>query len=173
MQFVPFRTGPEVLTGVMRGDVQLFVDAPPLIAPQAKVGALKVLAVTGRVREPDLPDVPTIAEAGFPGAEAEAWLGLIAPAKAPGEAVTDLNRKIAAIMVAPDVQQPFAKLSFRSLTGSSDTLRQLIDEGPAVGPGYQGSRHQARLGGSNDDGKAARTQSIFKRKLDAEAAADS
>lgn len=129
VQFVPFRTGPEGLTGVMRGDVQLFVDAPPLIAPQVKVGAVKVLAVTGRVREPDLPDIPTIAEAGFPGAEAEAWFGLVAPAKAPGEAVTELNRKIAAIMVAPDVQQQFAKLSFRSLAGSNDTLRQLIDEG--------------------------------------------
>lgn len=129
VQFVPFRTGPEGLTGVMRGDVQLFVDAPPLIAPQVKVGAVKALAVTGRQREPDLPDVPTVAEAGFPSAEAEAWFGLVAPAKAPGEALTDLNRKVAAIMATPEVQQQFAKLSFRALAGSSDTLRQLIDEG--------------------------------------------
>ena len=129
VQFVPFRTGPEGLTAVMRGDVQLFVDAPPLIAPQVMAGAVKALAVTGRVREPDLPDVPTVAEAGLASAEAEAWFGLVAPAKAPGEVLIDLNRKVAAIVAAPEVQQQFAKLSFRPLTGSSDTLRQLVNEG--------------------------------------------
>ena len=127
--FVPFRTGPEGLTAALRGDVQLFVDAPPLIVPHVRTGALKALAVTGRERESSLPEVPTIAEAGFPGAEAEAWFGLVAPAKTPAETLTYLGRKVAAIVQTPQVQEQFAKLSFRPLAGSGDTLRELIDEG--------------------------------------------
>lgn len=127
--FVPFRSGPEGLAAAMRGDVQLFVDAPPLIAPQVKAGTLKALAVTGRERESDLPGVPTVAEAGFPGAQAEAWFGLVAPARTPSDVLTYLGQKVAAIVQTPEVQQQFGKLSFRPLAGSGDTLRQLIDEG--------------------------------------------
>lgn len=59
------------MNAVIRGDVQLFVDAPPLIAPQAKSGNVKALVVTGRVREKELPEVETIAEAGFSDAQGE------------------------------------------------------------------------------------------------------
>ncbi|MEW6644708.1 MAG: tripartite tricarboxylate transporter substrate binding protein [Pseudomonadota bacterium] len=127
--FVPFRTGPEGLTGVMRGDVQLFVDAPPLIAPQVKAGAVKALAVTGSVREPDLPDVPTVAEAGFPGAEAEAWLGLVARAGTPDGILAELNRMVSGIMATAEVREQFARLSFRPLAGSREAFRAMIDDG--------------------------------------------
>ncbi|MGO4713209.1 Bug family tripartite tricarboxylate transporter substrate binding protein [Bradyrhizobium sp. 2TAF24] len=127
--FVPFRSGPEGLTGVMRGDVQLFVDAPPLIVPQVKVGAVRALAVTGSVREPDLPEVQTLAEAGFPGAQAEAWIGLVARAGTPEDILAALNRAAGTIMTRPDVQEQVAKLSFRPLTGSRDAFRAMIDEG--------------------------------------------
>jgi tripartite-type tricarboxylate transporter receptor subunit TctC len=89
---VPFRSGQDGLTAVMRGDTQAFVDAPTIISPQAKAGALKVLVVTGREREPELPQVPTVAEIGFPQAQSEAWIGLVAPAQTPPEIVSQLNQ---------------------------------------------------------------------------------
>jgi tripartite-type tricarboxylate transporter receptor subunit TctC len=127
--FVPFRTGVDGLSAALRGDVHLFVDAPPLIAPHVRTGALKAVAVTGREREPELPGVPTVAEESFPGAEAEIWLGLVAPAGTPDVVVAYLGQKLAALMQVPQFQQKFAKLSFRPLPGSGNTLRALIDEG--------------------------------------------
>jgi tripartite-type tricarboxylate transporter receptor subunit TctC len=126
LAFIPFRTGPEGLTGVMRGDVQVFIDAPPMIAPQAKVGTIKVLAVTGRAREPELPDVQTVAEAGFPIVEGEAWIGLVAPAQTPSEISARLNHEIAAILAAPEVQQRLAVLSFRPFIATRGEFRTLI-----------------------------------------------
>jgi tripartite-type tricarboxylate transporter receptor subunit TctC len=126
LAFIPFKTGPEALIGVMRGDVQVFIDAPPMIAPQAKAGAIKVLAVTGRAREPELPDVQTVAEAGFPIVEGEAWIGLVAPARTPMEISARLNHEIAAILVTPEVQQRLAVLSFRPFIATADEFRTLI-----------------------------------------------
>lgn len=128
VEFVPFRTGPDGLAGVMRGDVQLFVDAPPLIAPQAKTGAIKVLAVTGRAREAELPGVPTIAELGFANVEGEAWMGLVAPAGTPPAIVARLNRDIGALLAEPDVRQRLVVLSFRPFAASQDQFIELIRE---------------------------------------------
>jgi tripartite-type tricarboxylate transporter receptor subunit TctC len=133
--FIPFRTGPEGLTGVMRGDVSLFVDAPPMIAPQVKAGTIKVLGVTGRTREPELPDAQTTAEAGFPNVEGEAWIGLVAPARTPTEISMRLNHEIAAVLAALEVQQRLAVLSFRPFIATADEFRTLIaDEHKRWGP---------------------------------------
>jgi len=132
---IPFRTCPEGLTGVMRGDVQVFIDAPPMIAPQAKAGTVKVLAVTGRAREPELPDVQTVAEAGFPDVRGEAWIGLVAPRGTPKEVSARLSHEIAGILNAPDVVQRLAVLSFRPFIETSDAFRALIaDEHKRWGP---------------------------------------
>lgn len=128
LAFIPFRTGPEGLTAVMRGDVQLFVDAPPIIAPQSKAGAVKVLVVTGRSREPELPDVQTVEEAGFPEARAEAWLGLVSPAGTPRETIALLNGEIKKVLAAPDVQERLAILSFRPFIATADEFANLIRE---------------------------------------------
>ena len=73
--FVPFGTGPAALTAAMRGDVQLFMDGPSIIAPQVNDRALRALVVTSSRRQDTLPEVPTLAEAGFPKAEMESWMG--------------------------------------------------------------------------------------------------
>jgi len=126
LAFIPFRTGPEGLTAVMRGDVQVFIDAPATIAPQARAGTIKVLAVTGSAREPELPDVQTAAEAGFPSVQGEAWIGLVAPARTPTEILQRLNHDIAAILEAPEVRQRLAVISFRPVIATRDEFRTLI-----------------------------------------------
>jgi tripartite-type tricarboxylate transporter receptor subunit TctC len=128
VRFVPFRTGPEGLTSVMRGDVQLFVDAAPIIVPQVKAGTIKALVVTGRSREPELPDVQTIAEAGFPAAQAEAWFGLVAPTGTPTAIVARLNQEIGNILALPEVQQRLRTLSFQPLVKTAEEFRSSLDE---------------------------------------------
>jgi tripartite-type tricarboxylate transporter receptor subunit TctC len=123
---VPYVKGPDGIVGVMRGDVQIFVDAPTIIAPQVKTGGLKALAVTGPARDDQLPGVPTIAEAGLPAAEAEAWIGLVAAAGTPIPLVARINRELVAILANPDVRRRLAVLSFAPMIESPEEFKKLI-----------------------------------------------
>jgi tripartite-type tricarboxylate transporter receptor subunit TctC len=124
--FVPFKSGPEGVNAVLRGDVQLFVDGALVVAAQVKARTLKALAVTGRVREKELPDVPTVAESGYSAILAEPWIGLVAPAHTPAEIVERLNREIAGILHDEDLQRRLEALGFVTVTGSPAEFRALI-----------------------------------------------
>jgi tripartite-type tricarboxylate transporter receptor subunit TctC len=124
--FVPYTSGAEGMTGAIRGDVQVFVDAPTIIAPQVRDGKIRALAVTGRAREKQLPDVPTVAEAGLPGAQAEAWIGLVAPARVPQHVAERLNRELAAILRNADFQARLELLSFVPVFASPQQFAQMI-----------------------------------------------
>jgi len=91
---VPYRGGAPALTDVMGGHVPLAVLSVLQVLPQVQARQLKALAVTSRERTDVLPDVPSIAEAGVPGYEAELWFGVIAPAGTPDAIVDRLNREI-------------------------------------------------------------------------------
>ena len=107
VNFVTYKSGLEGLTGVMRGDVQMLLDSPVIMVPEVRAGTIRVLTVTGHSREPELPDVPTIAEAGFPpSAEYESWFGLVAPSRTSPEIVARLNREVATILTNPGICQP-------------------------------------------------------------------
>jgi tripartite-type tricarboxylate transporter receptor subunit TctC len=125
---IPHKSGVDGMTAVMRGDVQIFVDAPTIIAPQVKAGAVKALAVTGRSREAELPGVPTVSEAGYPSAQAEAWIGLVAPAHTPSQIVSRINRELVAILGDVDFRRRLEKLSFAPMIGSPEQFRTLIQE---------------------------------------------
>jgi tripartite-type tricarboxylate transporter receptor subunit TctC len=125
---IPHRSGVDGMTAVLRGDVQIFVDAPTIIAPQVKAGAVKALAVTGRSREAELPGVPTVSEAGYPSAQAEAWIGLVAPAHTPSQIVSHINRVLVAILGDVDFRRRLEKLSFAPMIGSPEEFRTLIQE---------------------------------------------
>jgi tripartite-type tricarboxylate transporter receptor subunit TctC len=125
---VPHKSGVDGITAVMRGDVQIFVDAPTIIAPQVIAGAVRALAVTGRSREAELPGVPTVSEAGYPSAQAEAWIGLVAPAHTPSQIVSRINRALVAILGDVDFRRRLEKLSFAPMIGSPEEFRTLIQE---------------------------------------------
>jgi tripartite-type tricarboxylate transporter receptor subunit TctC len=124
--FVPFKSGPEGVNAVLRGDVQLFVDAPLIVAEHVKARSLKALAVTGHVRETELPEVPTVGEAGFPAILGEAWIGLVAPARTPPDIVERLNREVTGVLQNPDLRRRLETLSFVTVTGSPAQFRALI-----------------------------------------------
>jgi tripartite-type tricarboxylate transporter receptor subunit TctC len=124
--FVPFKSGPEGVNAVLRGDVQMFVDGALIVAAQVKAGRLKALAVTGSAREKELPDVPTVAESGFPAILAEPWIGLVAPARTPPEIVERLNREITGILQNEDLRRRLQALGFVPVTKSPAQFRALI-----------------------------------------------
>jgi tripartite-type tricarboxylate transporter receptor subunit TctC len=86
--------------------------------PHIKSGKLRAIAQTGAKRSPALPDVPTIAESGFPGFEATAWYGVHAPAHTPKPIVTRLNTEFVKALNLPDVKERLSSLGFE-IAGST------------------------------------------------------
>jgi tripartite-type tricarboxylate transporter receptor subunit TctC len=133
--FVPFKSGLDGVNAVLRGDVQLFVDSPLIVAGHVRAGSLKALAVTGRAREKELPEIPTVVESGYSAILAEPWIGLVAPARTPAEIVERLNREITGILKTEDLQRRLQALSFVTVTGSPAQFGALIrDEHARWGP---------------------------------------
>ncbi|MGE0801549.1 MAG: Bug family tripartite tricarboxylate transporter substrate binding protein [Lautropia sp.] len=100
---VPYKNDFEALIGVMRGDIAFQFGAPSTCLPHIRAGKLVPLAWSSPQRNPALPDVPTIAESGYPGFSSSAWFGLIAPKKTPGPIIERLSKEIREIMALPDV----------------------------------------------------------------------
>ena len=98
MIHVPYRGSGPALQDLVAGRIGLMLDVVMTSYPYVKQGKLRALAVTSSKRSPLLPDVPTVAEQGFPGFEAIVWFGIFAPAKTPAPIVQKLNREIAGVL---------------------------------------------------------------------------
>ena len=99
---VPYKgSGPSIID-VMGGQIQYTFDAPPAVLAQVQAGKLKAIAVAAAKRLPQLPLVPTLAEAGLPGFTAGTWFGLLAPAKTPRAVIDRLNSATVAALNATD-----------------------------------------------------------------------
>jgi tripartite-type tricarboxylate transporter receptor subunit TctC len=109
---VPFNGAGPAIQSTLGGHTPMAFTALPPAAPLIKEGKLRALAVTSASRSPALPDVPTMAEAGLPGQEADTLQGVLVPAKTPPEIVALLHREIVKAIASPDVQQRFAELGF-------------------------------------------------------------
>lgn len=107
MTHVPYKGGAEVVAAVVGGHVMLFFSGIPPAIPHVKSGRLRAVAVSIRQRVSSLPDVPTVAESGFPGFDIAAWFGYFAPAGAPRAVVTKLNSSVNAILRNPEVVKLF------------------------------------------------------------------
>jgi tripartite-type tricarboxylate transporter receptor subunit TctC len=108
---VPFKGGGPALTNVIAGQVQALFSIALAATPQVKAGRVRALAITSASRSPVAPDLPTIAESGFPGFEVIGWFGWLAPAKAPREIVDRLNREIVRILNMSAVHDRLLSLS--------------------------------------------------------------
>lgn len=104
MVHVPYKGSGAAISDVLGGQVQVFMTTPPSVMGHVQAGKLKALAVTGKARHPSLPDVPTTAEAGLPGFEIEAWVGLFAPAGTPPAAVQALSEKVKLALATPEAK---------------------------------------------------------------------
>ena len=99
---VPYKGGPQALTDVIGGQVQIMIGTLAVSLSQIRAGRLKALGVSSARRTPLLPDVPTIAESGVPGYEINIWWGVLGPTGMPNQVLAKLNGEIAAILNQPE-----------------------------------------------------------------------
>ena len=118
MTHIPYKGGGQAITDLLGGHVQVMFSGFSAAMPHIKAGKIRALAVTGAKRSPALPEAPTIAEQGFPGFEATAWYGVLAPANTPKPVVTRLHGEIVKILKLPDVTQRLDGLGFE-IVGSN------------------------------------------------------
>ena len=109
---VPFGGAGPAIQSAVGGHTPVAFSALPPAAPQVQGGKLRALAVTSAKRSAALPDVPTLAEAGFKGQESETMQGLFVPAGTPKDLVDLLNKEIVKVMALPDVKEKCAQLGF-------------------------------------------------------------
>ena len=126
MRHVPYRGASPALADLLGGQVDLMFDTIAQSIPQIKAGKLKALGVTTARRSSALPDVPTIAEAGLPGYELSAWIGLIAPAGTPDLIVQKLQIEIARIVNSPEVVEALRPQGLELVSTSSEEFSALI-----------------------------------------------
>jgi len=105
---VPYRSAGAVASGVVSGEVKIAFSSVPSLAPFARRGQVRALAVTGSARSAALPDVPTVAESGYPGFEVKSWYGIVAPAGTSAEIVAKLRRALARVADSPDLRERIA-----------------------------------------------------------------
>jgi tripartite-type tricarboxylate transporter receptor subunit TctC len=124
---VPFNGSPPAVTATVQGETQaMFAVMQPLQA-QVQAGKLRALAVTTARRFPLLPDLPTIAESGYPGFEALAWNGVMVPAGTPKPVIARLNAEINAILGQPNVVAKLRASGFDLIGGTPEDLGSLIE----------------------------------------------
>jgi tripartite-type tricarboxylate transporter receptor subunit TctC len=126
IQVVPFRGGNQALTELLGKRLDFLVDPPIALIGQVKSGALHAIGVTSEKRYAPLPDVGTVAEAGFPGFSVTSWMGLVGPAKLPQPVTTKLNADINTLIADPAVVEKIHLLGSEPKGGTPDDFKALI-----------------------------------------------
>ena len=115
---IPYRGFPPAVTDMLGGSIDTMFAIIPAVLPQVKAGKMKALAVTGLKRSPLAPEVPSVAELGYPQLESLAWIGLMAPAGTPQEIVGRLSGETVRSMRTPEVREALGKQGFDVVAGS-------------------------------------------------------
>jgi tripartite-type tricarboxylate transporter receptor subunit TctC len=108
---VPYRGGGESLTSIVSGETIVYFSPLPVALPHMRSGRLRALAVTSKKRVSLVPQVPTVAESGYPAYEFNLWNGLLVPAKTPRETVTAIRNAVVAALKAPEVAKRMTEMS--------------------------------------------------------------
>jgi tripartite-type tricarboxylate transporter receptor subunit TctC len=120
MVHVPYKGGSPAMIDLIAGQVQVVFSSAPTAVPQVRSGKIRALAVTTARRSSALPDLPTIAETGLPGYEADNWYGFVTVAKTPGELIKRYNTEIAKALNAADVKQVLFSQGLEVRTGTPE-----------------------------------------------------
>jgi tripartite-type tricarboxylate transporter receptor subunit TctC len=132
---VPYKSGPEAVTGVLSGNVTFMFFTIPSLLPQVEAGQLRALAIASAERSPLVPNVPTIAEAGYPGFDVIAWYALFAPRGTPEQIVKRLSAEVEKALSLPDVRAEMAKFGAEPHYLSPKGLTEFVaTESPKWGP---------------------------------------
>ncbi len=123
---VPYKGTAGVLTDLIAGHVQASLLVFQTVAPHVQGGRVRMLAVLGRERAPQFPQVPTLIESGMPNLVVEAWTGALAPARTPRAVIARLNDEINRLVALPEVKETMAKAGVSITGGKPEVLDALI-----------------------------------------------
>ena len=125
---LPFAGSPAAVTALLRGDVQMAVLPAASVAPLAAEGKLKLLAVTSPKRSELLPDLPTLGEAGIAGVEADAWVGLIAPAGTSEAVLAKISKEVVAVLADGAVVEKLKAQYMVPIANSPEAFKAVLKE---------------------------------------------
>jgi tripartite-type tricarboxylate transporter receptor subunit TctC len=108
--FVPYKSAAQATTDVLAGQMNMTFEGTTAIVPFIKSGQLRALAVTSPARIPEIPDVPTMDEAGYPGMPPDSWQAIVAPAGTPADIVAKINSVVNAGLASPEVRDKIVGL---------------------------------------------------------------
>ena len=123
---VPYPGSPQVNTAIVSGQIQAGFVVPATAMALAQAGRLKALAVTSSVRSVVVPELPTVAEAGFPGFESSAWIGMVAPAGTPRPVIERLSRELVTILRSQEVREKMLRIYFQPVGTAPEGLSKLM-----------------------------------------------
>jgi tripartite-type tricarboxylate transporter receptor subunit TctC len=125
---VPYKGGGPAMTDLLGGRVTMYPGVPSTTAPHIEAGKLRALATTGARRTSTMPNVPTVAESGYPGFEATNWYAFVAPGKTPKEILDYWNRELVKVLNDPAVKAELAKHGLEPMPGTREELARYIDK---------------------------------------------
>ncbi len=133
MLHVPFKGATQALPALINGDVDVFFDMVATGMPQVSAGKLKVFGITSKTRLSTLPDVPTLAEQGYPAFDLTAWFSFVAPKGTPADALATLQKALAATLQDPQVRDKMLTMGIEPRSGTAQELTQQIhNEQPVI-----------------------------------------
>jgi len=124
---VPYKGGGPAMQGMLGGQVQAIFATPVSAGGQIKAGKIRAIATTGTSRSIHLPDVPTVAESGYPGYEALNWYAYLAPAATPRPIIERLNTELVRALKAPDVREQLDRQGVEPQPGTPEELRKYME----------------------------------------------
>ena len=128
MLHVPYRGSAPAVTDLLGGQVQSMFDNAPSALPHVRGGKLQAIAITSPQRSPLLPEVPTVAESGFPGFDVQSWFGIAGPAGTPETIVSKLHAGIVKALAAPSVKERLTNIGVEAGGDTPDATQAFVLE---------------------------------------------
>jgi len=123
---IPYKGSAPAVSALLAGDIDVLFDNVPNVLPNIQAGKLRAVAVTGTKRTTQLPEVPTVAEAGVPGYEVTVWFGVQAPAGTPKDIVARVNKDMAAVLRRPEVVKQVNEQGVEIVASTPEEFKQLV-----------------------------------------------
>jgi tripartite-type tricarboxylate transporter receptor subunit TctC len=124
---VPYKGGGPAMQDLLGGQIPAMIATPPTALPHVKAGKIRALATTGAARAALMPDVPTVAESGYPGYEATNWYAYLAPAGTPKDVLERLQRELVQALNAPDVREQLDRQGMEAKPGTPEELAKYME----------------------------------------------
>ena len=128
MQHVPYKGGGQAVIDVLAGQIPMVIIGMTAVTPHVRSGRLRPIATTGAKRSFAFPDVPTVAEQGFPGFSADAWYGILSTGGTPRPIIDKLHGEVVRIMKLPEAKDRMANVGFEIVASTPEEFAKLIRE---------------------------------------------